>query len=93
VLVYRQHRTGIVNLDRHLREQHRTPITVRRPVIEHFAQFSTIEPSAVKLPEQPAAQIQELGTPLDGIQCKVYSFITVNINSIKKHYYKLHNLS
>jgi hypothetical protein len=67
VLVCRQHRTGIVNLDRHLREQHGTPITVRRPVIEHFAQFSAIKLSAVKLLEQPAAQIQELGAPLDGI--------------------------
>jgi hypothetical protein len=52
VLVCRQHRTGIVNLDRHLREQHGTPIAVRRPVIEHFAQFSAVELSAVELPNQ-----------------------------------------
>jgi hypothetical protein len=51
VLVCRQHRTGIVNLDRHLREQYGTPIVVRRLVIEYFAQFSAVEPSIVELLE------------------------------------------
>jgi hypothetical protein len=93
VLVCRQHYTGIVNLDRHLREQHGTPITVRRLVIEHFARFSAVKLSTVELLEQPAAQIQELRVLLDGMQCKACSFITVNINSIKKHCYKSHELS
>jgi hypothetical protein len=67
VLVCRQHCTGIVNLNRHLREQHGTPIIVRRLVIEHFTRFSAVELSTVKLLEQPAAQIQELRAPLDRI--------------------------
>jgi superfamily II DNA helicase RecQ len=93
VLVCKQHRTGVVNLDRHLREQHGTPIAQRRQVLEHFAQFSVVDPSTVELPEEPAALIPELGAPLSGMQCRACSFITVNTSSIKTHCRKLHQLS
>lgn len=93
VLVCKQHRTGVVNLDRHLREQHATPIAQRRQVIERFSCFATIEPSAVELPEQPARIIEELGTPLDGLLCRTCSFITVNRSNMKTHCREIHERS
>jgi hypothetical protein len=93
VLVCKQHCTGIINLDRHLREQHGTPITLRRQVVHYFSQFSTVDSSAIELPEQPALPIQELGAPLDGIKCKSCSFITVNTGNMKTHCKKSHQLS
>jgi superfamily II DNA helicase RecQ len=93
VLVCKQHRTGIINLDRHLREQHGTPIALRRQVVDYFSQFSTVDPSAIKLPEQPASLVQELGAPLDGMKCKACSFITVSIGNMKTHCKKSHELS
>jgi hypothetical protein len=84
VLVCKQHCTGIINLDRHLREQHGTPITLRRQVVHYFSQFSTVDSSAIELPEQPALPIQELGAPLDGMKCKSCSFITVNRGNMNR---------
>lgn len=89
VLVCKQHCTGVVDLDRHLREQHGTPITQRQQIVNYFLQCCTVAPSAIELPEQPAAVIQELGAPLDGLKCRVCSFITVNPGNMKKHCKKI----
>jgi hypothetical protein len=85
-----QHCTGVVNLNRHLRELHRTPVAQRRQVLEYFAQFSIVDPSTVELPEEPAALIPELGAPLSGMQCKTCSFKTIDVNVIRKHCRKIH---
>jgi hypothetical protein len=82
-----------VNLDRHLREHHATPIAQRRQVIERFLCFATVEPSAIELPEQPAQIIEELGTPLDGLLCRACSFITINRSNMKTHCREIHELS
>jgi hypothetical protein len=62
-------------------------------VLEYFAQFSVVDPSEVKLPEQPAALIPELGAPLGGMQCKRCSFITINIGKMKTHCRIEHQIS
>ena len=85
VLVCRQHRSGVVNLNRHLLEQHATPAQVRKAVIQRFAQYKRVDPKNVKLPEQPAQLIEELGTPLDRLCCKICSFLTININAMRMH--------
>jgi hypothetical protein len=54
VLVCKQHGTGVINLDRHLREQHGTPIAVRREVVDYFAQFAIADPKEIEVPEQLA---------------------------------------
>jgi hypothetical protein len=92
VLVCKQHRTGIINLDRHLREQHRTPIALQQQVVDYFLQFSTVDLSTIKLPEQPALPVEELRAPLDGIKCKACSFITINKGNMKTHCKKSHKL-
>jgi hypothetical protein len=93
VLVCKQHRTRVINLDRHLREQHRTPIAVRRQVVDYFTRFTTVNPKEIEPPEQPACPIQELGTPLDGLKCRRCSFITIDKGNMKTHCRKLHELS
>jgi hypothetical protein len=77
VLVCKQHRTAVVNLDVHLRDQHATPAVLQKQIIEQLCNFTTTNLRAVKLLEQPAQPIQELGTPHDGFKCTTCEFITV----------------
>jgi len=69
VLVCKQHGTGVINLDRHLREQHGAPIAVRRQVVDYFSRYTIIDLKDIELPAQPASPIQELSTPLDALAC------------------------
>jgi hypothetical protein len=90
VLVCKQHCSGVVNLNKHLLEQHATPAKVRKEIIQHFAHCERIDPKDVKLPEQPAQLIQELGTPLDGLSCKTCYFLTTDKSVLRKHLKKNH---
>jgi hypothetical protein len=66
-------------------EQHGTPATLRKEIVRRFAYHKMTDPRAVKLPEQPANPIEELGTPLVGLCCKTRSFLTVNLNVMRIH--------
>lgn len=90
VLVCKEHCSGVVNLDRHLLEQHKTPVNERKEIVQRFAQYERKEPKDVELPEQPACVFEELGTPLDGFHCKICEFLTININAIRIHLKKNH---
>lgn len=92
VLVCKQHCTGVINLDKHLREQHAAPAKLREEIVEQFRHLSRTDPHTVELPEQPAWPIKELGSPLNGFKCTTCSFITLNTDSIRKHCKKLHEL-
>ena len=92
MLVCRQHCTGVLNLNRHLQEQHKTPVQQRQEVVQYFNQFSTAEPSTIQLPRQPAKAIQERGAPLDGLRCTACSYITVSSDEMRKHCKKTHEL-
>ena len=85
VLVCKQHYTGVVNLDKHLLEQHKIPVKVRKEIVQRFAHCKKKEPKDIELPEQPAQPIEELGTPLDGFSCKTCEFLTVNRSIMRKH--------
>ena len=93
VLVCKQHCTAIINLDRHLQEQHKTLVVVRRQIVRYFLPLPTLNPSAIELLEQPAWLVQELGAPLDGMKCKACSFITINRGNMKTYYKTAHKLS
>jgi hypothetical protein len=90
VIVCKQHCTALVSLDAHLRKYHAASATLQRQILERFSQFKTIAPSAIKLPDEPAQPIEELGNPLDGAQCKTCSWITVNKDKMRKHCKKNH---
>ncbi|KAL1640737.1 hypothetical protein SLS61_010232, partial [Didymella pomorum] len=59
-------------------------------VVEHFSSFSTVNPAEIELPDEPAQPIDELGEPLDGLQCETCSFITVNKDAMRMHCKKTH---
>jgi hypothetical protein len=90
VLVCKQHCTAVVNLNTHLREQHATPAKLRKRIIEYFSRHNMAELKDVKLLEQPADLIEELGLLLHGLKCKICDFITVNINVMRTHCKKNH---
>jgi hypothetical protein len=90
VIVCKQHCTALVSLDAHLRKYHAASATLRRQILERFSQFKTVALSAIKLPDEPAQPIEELGNPLDGAQCKTCSWITVNKDEMRKHCKKNH---
>jgi hypothetical protein len=85
VLVCKQHRTGVVNLNKHLLEHHATLAALRGEIVERFIHFARTEPNAVELLEPPAHPIEELGSPLDGLKCKTCDFVTINTNRLRMH--------
>ena len=70
VLVCREHRTGVVNLKKHLWQQHAVSLQQRRQIVQHFSELTLVSPDAVELPEEPATPFEELGPPLGGLQCR-----------------------
>lgn len=90
VLVCREHHTAVVNLNTHLLQHHSVPAATRKQVVERFNQFALIDAADVELPDEPARLIEELGKPLDGLQCKTCSFITINKDTMRMHCKKDH---
>jgi hypothetical protein len=90
VLVCKEHRTAIINVDKHLSQHHALPAALRRPLVEHYSQYETVNPTAIELPEQPADPIDALGPPLEGLQCKACGYITTNSNKLRMHCKKEH---
>ena len=90
VLVCKQHCTAIVSLDAHLRKYHAVSATLRRQIIERFSCFETVPPSEVENPDEPAQPIEELGKPLNGVQCKACRWITTNKDQMRMHCNKIH---
>jgi hypothetical protein len=76
VLVCKQHRTAVINLDKHLSQHHSVPASARRQIVDCFSRLKQLDPAEIKLPEEPAQPIEELGRPLTGLQCRTCRFIT-----------------
>jgi superfamily II DNA or RNA helicase len=93
VLVCRQHRTAVINLEKHLRQQHAVSLQQRRQIVQHFNELALVSPDAVELPEEPATPFDELGQPLDGLQCRTCRWRTTNANRMRMHCKKNHQQS
>jgi hypothetical protein len=76
VFVCREHQTAVVDFDTHLLQHHNVPAATRKQVVEQFRQSTPVDPSEIELPDEPAQLIEELGKPLDGLQCKTCRFTT-----------------
>ena len=63
---------------------------MRQHITKQFGCFKTVPPSAVENPDEPAQPIEELGEPLDGVQCKACSWITTNKDQMRMHCKKNH---
>jgi hypothetical protein len=50
--------------------QHAVSLQQRRQIVQHFSELALVSPDAVRLPEEPATPFEELGQPLDGLQCR-----------------------
>jgi hypothetical protein len=88
VLVCKEHKTAIRNLDAHLRDHHAIPGTRRREILEGYNYCTWIqEPQEINHPAPLSLPIQELGAPLDALQCveEECYFVTVNIDRLRKH--------
>jgi hypothetical protein len=59
VLVCRQRSTGVVNLEKHLRQRHAVSLQQRRQIVQHFSELTLASPDAVELPEEPASLVEE----------------------------------
>jgi hypothetical protein len=42
------------------------------------ARHEALDPAEVKLPNEPAEAIEELGKPLTGLECKTCGYITIS---------------
>jgi len=60
VLVCKEHRTAVVNLNTHLLQHHNVPTATQKQIIERFDYFATVSPAEIELPEEPAQPIDEL---------------------------------
>jgi hypothetical protein len=85
----------VQNLDAHLQDHHNAPKKLRREILESYHSRAVLSPKEVVLPSPLGPPIDELGAPLDGLQCKEAdcSFITINIDTMRMHRKKAHNLT
>jgi superfamily II DNA helicase RecQ len=95
VLVCKEHATGVLNLDAHLRSYHSVASEQRRAIVQHFRGRPIKPPQDVTLPTALSPPIEELGQPLDGLACEQdgCSFITVNVDTLRIHAKKHHNVA
>jgi hypothetical protein len=88
-----EHRTAVINLDKHLSQHHSVPASARRQIVNCFSRLKQLDPAEIKLPEEPAQPIEELGRPLTRLQCRTCRFITINEDEIQRHCKKHHQLA
>jgi hypothetical protein len=95
VLVCKQHATAIQNLDAHLRDQHAIARKLREEIVRSYQHKWAQCREDIKTPAPLGLLIDELGAPLDGLQCaeEDCNFITVNQDGLRKHRKSVHNLA
>jgi hypothetical protein len=95
VLVCKQHATAIQNLDAHLRDQHAIARKLREEIVRSYQHKWAQCQEDIKTPAPLGLLIDELGAPLDGLQCaeEDCNFITVNQDGLRKHRKSVHNLA
>lgn len=85
VLVCRQHKTAVQNLNTHLCRQHSLPVTEKKQLLKEFKEKNSLPPDEIRLPAAGSAVIAELGEPLEGLQCVQTGcdYTTININELR----------
>jgi len=85
VLICKEHRYAMRNLDMHLRDQHAVGIAVRRIIVERYASLPVARPADVRLPPPFGPPCVALGLPVDGLLCKSCAFACAQPTSIRRH--------
>jgi hypothetical protein len=85
----------VQNLDAHLQDYYNALKKLRREILESYYSRAVLSPKEVVLPSLLGLPIDELGAPLDSLQCKEAdcSFIIINIDIMRMHRKKAHNLT
>ena len=94
VLICRQHRYAVRNLDRHLRDEHKAiHLKKRRAIVERYARCELREPAEVQLPPPLGPPILALGQPVKALHCDGTGceFVSINRQAMKKHCNKKHD--
>ena len=91
MLVCKEHRTGLQNVDVHLRSQHAAVPSIERKAVVDYChrRWPVAAPHDVELPPPLGPLIKELGEPLDAFQCRhngrcSLGFITVSKDMLQK---------
>lgn len=66
------------------------PAATRREIVERFRHYTLTEPNDVELPDEPAMPIEELGAPVDALQCRTCALVTVSKDKLRQHCKKDH---
>ena len=74
-------------------QYHKVPASVRRQVVKCFSCLEPVDLSKIKLPKEPMKAIEQLGKPLAGLECRACGYITVNIDQIRMHCNRDHQLA
>jgi hypothetical protein len=96
VLIYKEHAIGIQNLRTHLLQHHTASRKERAAILTHYSSYSIINrPQNVQLPPPLSAPIPALREPLNRLQYtkKGCAFLTINKDTLRKHYKSKHTLS
>ena len=94
VLICLEHATGIQNLDSHLRDYHAVPAKERTTIVKKYSWVVIETADQVCLPAPIGQPNQELGHPINGLQCTEPNcdYISVNKGAFRKHGKKEHGL-
>ena len=69
VLICREHRYAIRNLDTHLRDKHGIAIKRRRIIVDSCASLALARPTEVRQPPPLGPAFDALGPPVDALLC------------------------
>jgi hypothetical protein len=69
---------------------HKVQALTRREVVDCFSRLKPVDLGKIKLLEQPAQAIEQLGKLLAGLQCRTCRFITINKDEMWRHCKKHH---
>jgi hypothetical protein len=69
ILICKEHGYAVRNLNTHLRDEHATPVKLRRRVIEQYASVFLARPADVKTPPPFEPPFDGLKAPADALLC------------------------
>ena len=92
VLICKEHKHAIQNLDEHLRKHHSIDSKARRQVVQRYSSLALLEPQDVPLPEPLRQPFEALGKPIRALICEEEEceYITINRSVIGQHCNKTH---
>lgn len=69
MLICREHRYAVRNLDLHLRDAHTVTANDRRLIVDKYAALPLAKPAEVPLPPPLGPPFKALGRPIDAVHC------------------------